>query len=140
MLHRKRGIFMYKSHNLASRIKEIAKRKDIKIKQMLIHCGLGSNTMSALYHDKSIAYDSLAKIADYLDCSMDYLAGRTDTPEVNGNPLKEKVIYTDKELLQELIEEKELDALFERYLEKQKAKSDTVDNTDTKIKDTLKHV
>lgn len=96
---------MYESHNLASRIKEIAKKKDIKIKQMLIHCGLGSNTMSALYHDKSIAYDSLAKIADYLDCSIDYLVGRTDVPEINGRELKEERIHN---LIERLIEEGDL--------------------------------
>ena len=27
--------------------------------------------------------ETLAKIADYLDCSVDYLLGRTDNPEVN---------------------------------------------------------
>ncbi len=27
--------------------------------------------------------EALAKIADYLDCSVDYLLGRTDNPEVN---------------------------------------------------------
>ena len=71
---------MYTSHNLAIKIKETAKIKNIVIKQMLIDCELGSNTMSALYHGKSIAFDSLAKIADYLDCSIDYLLGRTDNP------------------------------------------------------------
>ena len=45
---------------------------------MLVAYDLGSNTMSALYHGKSIAFDSLAKIADYIDCSVDYLLGRTD--------------------------------------------------------------
>ncbi len=30
-----------------------------------------------------IASSSLARIADYLDCSVDYLLGRTDNPEVN---------------------------------------------------------
>lgn len=50
---------------------------------MLVACDLGSNTMSALYHGKSIAFDSLVKIADYLDCSVDYLLGRTDNPEIN---------------------------------------------------------
>lgn len=50
---------------------------------MLVDYDLGSNTMSALYHGKSIAFDSLAKIADYLDCSVDYLLGRTDNPEIN---------------------------------------------------------
>lgn len=27
--------------------------------------------------------DNLAKIADYLDCSVDYLLGRTDNPKIN---------------------------------------------------------
>lgn len=27
--------------------------------------------------------ETLIKIADYLDCSVDYLLGRTDKPEVN---------------------------------------------------------
>ena len=27
--------------------------------------------------------DILSKIADYLDCSVDYLLGRTDNPKVN---------------------------------------------------------
>lgn len=74
---------MYTSHNLATKIKETAKNKNIVIKQMLNDCDLGSNTMSAMYHGKSIAFDSLARIADYLDCSVDYLLGRTDNPEVN---------------------------------------------------------
>ena len=74
---------MYDSHNIATSIKAPAKEKNIIIKQMLSDCELGSNTMSAMYHGKSIASDSLAKIADYLDCSVDYLLGRTDNPEIN---------------------------------------------------------
>lgn len=27
--------------------------------------------------------DAITKIADYLDCSVDYLLGRTDNPEIN---------------------------------------------------------
>lgn len=72
---------MYNSHNLAIRIKSVAKIKKKVIKDMLVACELGSNTMSAMYHGKSIAFDSLAKIADYLDCSVDYLLGRTDDPD-----------------------------------------------------------
>lgn len=30
-----------------------------------------------------ISSKNLAKIADYLNCSVDYLLGRTDNPEVN---------------------------------------------------------
>ena len=32
--------------------------------------------------------DALTKIADYLDCSVDYLLGRTDNPEVNRSAKK----------------------------------------------------
>ncbi len=74
---------MYNSHNIATIIKVTAKEKNIVIKQMLSDCELGSNTMSAMYHGKSIASDSLARIADYLDCSVDYLLGRTDNPKIN---------------------------------------------------------
>lgn len=72
---------MYNSHDLAISIKSIAKEKNITIKDMLTSCELGSNTMSSLYHGKSIAFDSVAKIADYLDVSVDYLLGRTDEPQ-----------------------------------------------------------
>lgn len=84
---------MYESHNIAITIKTIAKEKNIIIKQMLSDCDLGSNTMSAMYHGKSIASDSLAKIADYLNVSVDYLLGRTDEaqlPEADGLPLSSK--------------------------------------------------
>lgn len=72
---------MYNSHNLAISIKSIAKEKNIIIKDMLTSCDLGSNTMSSLYHGKSIAFDSVAKIADYLNVSVDYLLGRTEEPQ-----------------------------------------------------------
>ena len=73
---------MYNSHNIATLIKERCKVKNVVIKNMLAELNLGSNTMSAMYHGKMIASDSLAKIADYLDCSVDYLLGRTDNPEI----------------------------------------------------------
>lgn len=72
---------MYDSHNIATSIKATAKEKNIIIKKMLSDCELGSNTMSSMYHGKSISSDSLAKIADYLDCSVDYLLGRADIPD-----------------------------------------------------------
>lgn len=75
---------MYTSQDLAIRIKAIAKERNTVIKDMLAELSLGSNTMSALYHGKSIAFDSLAKIADYLDCSVDYLLGRTDNPNITS--------------------------------------------------------
>lgn len=60
-----------------------AKQQGVTIKDMLSALGLGSNTMSNMRHDRMIAADSLARIADYLDCSVDYLLGRTDDPEAH---------------------------------------------------------
>ena len=74
---------LYNSPNVANKIKTYAKSKNIALKTILEECGLGTNTFSHMLHGKSIAFDSLAKIADYLDCSVDYLLGRTDNPDVN---------------------------------------------------------
>ena len=74
---------LYKSLNIADMIKARAKEKKVALKDMLVDLELGSNTMSNMRHDRMIAADSLARIADYLDCSVDYLLGRTDNPDVN---------------------------------------------------------
>ena len=76
-------IGLYKSPNIADCVKAMAKTQGVTIKTMLTDLELGSNTMSNMRHDRMIAADSLAKIADYLDCSVDYLLGRTDNPEIN---------------------------------------------------------
>lgn len=73
---------MYNSSNVAERIKELSKKRNISVKQMLLDVCLGFNTMSNMKTSMPKA-DNLAKIADYLDCSVDYLLGRTDIPEVN---------------------------------------------------------
>ena len=65
---------------LTSRIRDLAKSKNIKLKDMLDHCNLGRNAMSHLDNGRSIAHDSLIRIANYLDVSVDYLLGRTDDP------------------------------------------------------------
>ena len=74
---------LYNSPFVANNIKNYAKSKNISLKNILIDCKLGSNTFSHMLHGRSMAFDSLARIADYLDCSVDYLLGRTDIPEVN---------------------------------------------------------
>ena len=74
---------MYESRNVANRIREQLKKKDVTAKKMLAELGFGQNTMSHMNGGLSIAHDRLALIADYLDCSVDYLLGRTDNPEVN---------------------------------------------------------
>lgn len=74
---------MYNSRDIAINIKRIAKSRGIILKNMFSELELGSNTMSSMYHGKMLASDSLARIADYLDCSVDYLLGRTENPNIN---------------------------------------------------------
>lgn len=74
---------MYNSQSIAERIKSTAKRQKKSLGSVLAVCGLGINTISELSKGKQISYINFAKIADELNCSVDYLLGRTDVPEVN---------------------------------------------------------
>lgn len=71
---------LYNSPDVAKKIKVYSKIKKVSLKCILKYCNLGQNTFSHMLHGKVIAFDSLAKIADYLDCSVDYLLGRTEDP------------------------------------------------------------
>ena len=74
---------MYNSQNISKRIKERAQQQGISLGQMLSSCELGINTISKMAKGTDILTQNFAKIADCLDCSVDYLLGRTDNPEVN---------------------------------------------------------
>ena len=74
---------MYNSNNLATRIKSRAKEQVVLLRDMLEACGLNINSVSQMTDKKGLSSFALARIADYLDCSVDYLLGRTDIPEVN---------------------------------------------------------
>lgn len=90
---------MYISSNIALKIKELAKQRGIVIKNMLIDCNLGLNTMANLKTSMPKA-DSLAKIADYLNCSVDYLMGRTNTINNDVTSVEnEQITEHEKKLL-----------------------------------------
>jgi len=71
---------MYNSTKIAEMIKITAKLKNVQLKDMLIELNLNKNTLSNMYKGSMLSCDSLGNIADYLDCSVDYLLGRTDNP------------------------------------------------------------
>lgn len=73
---------MYNSNNVAERIKLRAKQKGVSIRKLLSDINLAANTMGNMKKSMPKS-DSLAKIADYLDCSVDYLLGRTKNPSCN---------------------------------------------------------
>lgn len=75
---------MYDTQETVKKIKKISKEKNIIIKNMLEDCGLSKNALSSMNSRGSwLQANNLALIADYLSCSIDYLMGRTDNPEIN---------------------------------------------------------
>lgn len=71
---------MYVSQITKDRIKKICKIKKINMEHMLTACNLGVNAIRQISDAKGMSSFALAKIADYLGCSVDYLLGRTDDP------------------------------------------------------------
>ena len=87
---------LYDSIALADRIKLRCKSMNVQIKDTMDSAGLSNGTLYNLRSGKMIKADSLAKIADALDCSMDFLMGRTVDPAVQRMELtddeRQKVI------------------------------------------------
>ena len=71
------GDFVYDSQGIAERINLLLKTKKLSQKIMLEECGLNKNTIFTMRRGSIPKADSLAKIADYLGCSVDYLLGKT---------------------------------------------------------------
>lgn len=68
---------MRNSQEVATAIKTLAKEKNIAVGKMLSECGLSKNALSTMQSGGYLPRtESLAKIADYLDCSVDFLIGR----------------------------------------------------------------
>lgn len=89
---------MYESQLLAKQIKDYAEIKKITLKSLFERCGMGRNSMAHLKGGKALAHDSLAKIADELDCSVDYLLGRTEDPlSHKANNIMDDVMVLDLE-------------------------------------------
>ena len=69
---------MYNSQNVLLRINALIDSKKVVKKEMFAKIGLHENTLSNMKNSMPKA-DNLAKIADYLECSVDYLLGRTNS-------------------------------------------------------------
>lgn len=86
---------MYNSQAVADRIKKAAKDKNLKLKTMLSDLQLGINLISQIANGSSVTASNLSKIADYLDCSVDYLLDRTDDP--NAHKKERPVLQIENE-------------------------------------------
>ena len=69
---------MYDPPKIAERIKITARSKHIRVGDLFATVGLSKNTLHNMNNNSMLSTDSLAYIADYLDCSVDYLLGRTE--------------------------------------------------------------
>ncbi len=68
---------MYDINKTVSTIKATAKEQNVSITTMLEEIGINKNTLSSMKNRGSwVSSDTLAKIADYLGVSVDYLLGR----------------------------------------------------------------
>ena len=73
---------MYQTQEVNRRVKSILILRGKTSKEMLNDLGLSINLLTKI-SKKGVASFTLARIADYLDVSTDYLLGRTDNPHVN---------------------------------------------------------
>ena len=83
---------MYNSGDIANRIKTLAKQEKKAVKDILTEAGLSKNSLTNFKTSMPKA-DNLAKIADNLNCSVDYLLGRTKTTVELVN-LSDEFIHT----------------------------------------------
>lgn len=61
----------------------IAKPMGLTKNKLLLNAGLNKSVFDNFKKGRIPSVDKIHIIADYLDCSVDYLLGRTDNPEVN---------------------------------------------------------
>ena len=66
---------------MAEKIKILCKTKKITVKLLLENCNINRNFIYDLKNNNKPSIETLEKIADYFDCSTDYLLVRTDNPD-----------------------------------------------------------
>lgn len=77
---------MYNSSETSTRIRQLAKEKGIQMSELQEKCGLSKNTiMQSGKSQEGMKAKNLYAIAEMLECSIDYLLGRTDNPNVTGS-------------------------------------------------------
>ena len=70
--------------HISTTIKSLCKKRGLTISTLLNECNLNKSFIYDLEkRSASPSCDKISRIADYLGCSVDYLLGRTDNPEIN---------------------------------------------------------
>ena len=91
---------MNSSQEIANLIRILVKKnREFSVSKMLNEIGLGKNVMSHLDNGSMIKADSLGKIADYLNVSVDYLLGRTNEPQMNKTITNNHIVGAENSLV-----------------------------------------
>lgn len=69
---------MYSNEIVKERIKKRAEEQGRSVRSILMNCQINTSYLAQLNGNKGITAAYLYKLADELDCSTDYLLGRSD--------------------------------------------------------------
>lgn len=64
-------------------IQSLISNKGLSVNKTLVESGAGKDFIANMKKGTIPSVNKFSSLADYLDCSVDYLLGRTDNPEVN---------------------------------------------------------
>ncbi len=66
------------------RLKSLRKAKNISQLKLALDLNMNQNSISRYENgEREADYNTLIKVADYFNVSIDYLLGRTNNPEIN---------------------------------------------------------
>lgn len=85
--------FMYKSSDVADKLRDVAKLRGVTMKDALKKANLNFNMMTMMRTSMPKA-DTLAKLADELDCSVDYLMGRS--PQLHTPGVEQAIVESSR--------------------------------------------
>jgi len=74
---------VYDAPELIERIREASAAKGVSANKALIESNAGKDLITNIRKNQCPTARKFADLANYLECSVDYLLGRTDNPEVN---------------------------------------------------------
>lgn len=92
----------YTVETIINRIQNACAKNDVTINKMGIESGAGKSAVDNIKKGSMPASDKLAKMADYLHCSVDYLLGREEQPKVSYSTQEKARLNDDEEKLLEI--------------------------------------
>ncbi len=78
--------------SIKNRIKDLADSHHQSIAEVERHLSFGNGTI-AKWDTRSPSSEKLQKVADYFDVTVDYLLGRTNTPQYVSNDIKNTGLF-----------------------------------------------